>query len=568
MRAGGWGAWAILAVCAVIVLGAMTWLTRNVLISERDRAQAVAQADLQERVRLSLWRMDYSGTALIVEESMRPAGEVVGSIANGSNRPIKMRFTLTERGELSMLSGNGSLPELSRLLHEISDGQTPFAWLYGLQGLHRDNWDSTSPDLVEKSPLLKMKAYEEKDLQAFNNTKEQVVRNRAVENQVNAAWSQSGGFQQFAQTASPGAAVMESVRAEGFPRPLWIGKELFLLRPMTWQSAGARREKGIEGVWLDVEQLRSTLLSEIRDLLPQANLVPAIGAGSDGLVMASLPWKLQAEEASISGEVPRPIMISLLAGWIAVGLAIVAASLLVRGIMRLSERRASFVSAVTHELRTPLTTFRLYSEMLEAGAVKEEKKAEYLHVLSREADRLSHMVENVLAFSRIEQGSAREVVKETTLHELIGTMQGRFESRLEEAGMSLSIGMKEPAALLPIRVNAAVVEHILFNLVDNASKYASSGRSAVLEISVAQVTPEKIAIHVRDHGPGVLASELKRIFRAFHKSARDAAETRPGVGLGLALSRRLARSLGGDLRCERAEGEGALFVLTLPTDRA
>ena len=72
-----------------------------------------------------------------------------------------------------------------------------------------------------------------------------------------------------------------------------------------------------------------------------------------------------------------------------------------------------------------------------------------------------------------------------------------------------------------------------------------------------------LEILVSDHGPGIPVSERRRIFRAFHKSAREAAESRPGVGLGLALSRRLAKSLGGGLECVDSK-QGACFVLRLP----
>jgi len=118
-----------------------------------------------------------------------------------------------------------------------------------------------------------------------------------------------------------------------------------------------------------------------------------------------------------------------------------------------------------------------------------------------------------------------------------------------------------------VRVDTAAVEHILFNLVDNTAKYAASSEPPTLRISTNK-RGEFIEIHVTDHGPGIPPPERRRIFHAFHKSARDAAETQPGVGLGLALSRRLARGLGGDLICaEPTRGTGAHFVLTLPISR-
>jgi signal transduction histidine kinase len=262
-----------------------------------------------------------------------------------------------------------------------------------------------------------------------------------------------------------------------------------------------------------------------------------------------------------------PLSLPLLVGWAAVIVALVTASLLVRGVMRLSERRASFVSAVTHELRTPLTTFRLYSDMLQSGAVKEEKRGSYLSVLSREADRLSHLVENVLAFSQIERGSARSAVRVTTAADLLEPMRERFESRLTTAGMTLEMDLSGEAASVPMKVDAAAVEHILFNLVDNAAKYASGGQPPTLSISVAR-HGRRIEIHADDHGPGIVTSERSRIFEAFHKSAHEAAESKPGVGLGLALSRRLAKSLGGDLTCKSSDHGGACFVLSLPRTEA
>lgn len=230
--------------------------------------------------------------------------------------------------------------------------------------------------------------------------------------------------------------------------------------------------------------------------------------------------------------------------------------------MKLSERRASFVSAVTHELRTPLTTFRLYSDMLGSGAVREEKRPVYLSVLSREADRLSHLVENVLAFSKIERGSARSAVTEIEINDLLASFSERFATRLDAAGLKLELISSEP---IRAKLDASALEHILFNLIDNAAKYAAASQPPVVTISPA-TKKGKIEIRVTDHGPGILEAECRRIFRPFSKSAKQAAETKPGVGLGLALSKRLARSMDGTLACrQRGDGKnGAEFVLTLP----
>ena len=214
---------------------------------------------------------------------------------------------------------------------------------------------------------------------------------------------------------------------------------------------------------------------------------------------------------------------------------------------------------MTHELRTPLTTFRLYSDMLEQDAVKPEKRGTYLRVLSREADRLSHLVENVLAFSRIERGNARSNLRESGVAEVLEACRERCEARLATAGLTLAI--QAPPGLR-LRADLAAVEHILFNLVDNAAKYAARGEPPLVEIT-ARAAGCGVEIAVADHGPGIARDERRRVFKPFHKSAREAAESQPGVGLGLALSRRLARAQGGDLTIAEA-GLGTCFVLRLP----
>ena len=122
---------------------------------------------------------------------------------------------------------------------------------------------------------------------------------------------------------------------------------------------------------------------------------------------------------------------------------------------------------------------------------KPEKRGDYLRVLSREADRLSHLVENVLAFSKIERGSARASVRELAVADLLAPMRERLEARLATAGLTLEMDLETPAAATLVKVDSAAVEHILFNLVDNAFKHGRApvsvrlghdGRALVLDV--------------------------------------------------------------------------------------
>jgi len=120
---------------------------------------------------------------------------------------------------------------------------------------------------------------------------------------------------------------------------------------------------------------------------------------------------------------------SSLAGSLSSG-TILSSAVLLQQVMSLSERRANFVSAVTHELRTPLTTFRMYSEMLAGDMVPPDKQKQYVGTLQRQANRLSHLVENVLQFARLEnnpdQGAEQSVQ--------VGAMLDRFVDRLQARG--------------------------------------------------------------------------------------------------------------------------------------
>ena len=110
------------------------------------------------------------------------------------------------------------------------------------------------------------------------------------------------------------------------------------------------------------------------------------------------------------------------------------------------------------------------------------------------------------------------------------------------------------------------MEQILFNLVDNACKYAAPTASEKL-IHLEALSDGKFAmLRIRDHGQGITSEGARRLFRPFSKSAHEAAHSAPGVGLGLALCRRLSRSMGGDLRFDRLVNDGACFVLSLPVE--
>ena len=303
------------------------------------------------------------------------------------------------------------------------------------------------------------------------------------------------------------------------------------------------------------------------DLLPDAELEPVTSAspGEDTRILAALPVRLIPGEVPVAAADPAsPRRTSLLIAWACVLLSAVAVAVLLSGTISLSERRAAFASAVTHEMRTPLTTFRMYTEMLVKGMVPDEaKRQRYLTTLSVEAQRLGHLVENVLAYARLERSRGDRHLEDQTLQELIDRAKKRLDDRARQAGMNLIIEAEPPVLETRVRVVATAVEQILFNLVDNACKYAASEADPNIHLEVAH-SKNSAVLRVRDGGPGISKADARRLFRPFSKSAREAADSAPGVGLGLALSRRLARDMGGDLYFAQGATKGACFVLALP----
>jgi signal transduction histidine kinase len=256
-----------------------------------------------------------------------------------------------------------------------------------------------------------------------------------------------------------------------------------------------------------------------------------------------------------------PVRLSLAAAWGAALLGLVGVGSLLKGAVTLSQRRADFVSAVTHELRTPLTTFRLYTEMLLDDIVPAGERPSYLATLKREADRLGHLVENVLTFSRLERRAKAARTESLPLGDLLERIVPRLAERAAQAGLALNVEASPEISAQPVRVDLASAEQILLNLVDNACKYAPNPAQPTLHLATA-LRGRRAVLRLHDHGPGIEPRERRRIFRTFHRSAARAAGSAPGVGLGLALSRRLARQMGGDLRLAGSE-EGASFELRL-----
>ncbi len=430
----------------------------------------------------------------------------------------------------------------------------------------------TSPSISKAKIQTESKTKSNPNLEPFSEQAVQAINNHL-------APLQKSKFSERPDSSSSNTAIssnlIDTAHEEPFSTPftpLWLNDELMLVR-----KVNEPERDSVQGVWLNKEVIISKLLSEIKDLFPHAELVPVnqdikkilnrVNIKGNETTMLSIPLQLlhndfQTVQATPTDYIFGPIGLA----WLGAILAIGAFYYMLKSVLKMAERRASFVSSVTHELRTPLTTFRLYSDLLSSGMVTdEEKQKSYLNTLKLESERLTHLVENVLSYSQIEKGNAKAKVEPISLYQFIQRIEPRLNERATEEDMIVNTIFSESSAEEILQIDATGVEQIVFNLIDNACKYASAenhGREITL---VAEVTNRKLNIKVCDQGDGIARSEQKRLFRPFHKSAKEAAHTKPGVGLGLALCKRLAKAMHGDLTiAKNTNTKGACFQLTLP----
>ena len=230
--------------------------------------------------------------------------------------------------------------------------------------------------------------------------------------------------------------------------------------------------------------------------------------------------------------------------------------------MREAAQRVSFVNQVSHELKTPLTNIRMYAELLDQDVRGSELNEEsspltrYLDVIVFESQRLSRLIGNVLSFSRSQRETLELHPKPGVVDEVIRRVLDQFQPALAEKGIDVRF---TPGAAEAVALDADALEQILGNLISNAEKYAASG--GLIEVA-SQQKGKRVEITVQDSGPGLSIAEGRRIFEPFYRVHNDLTEGVSGTGIGLAISRELARLHGGDLRLEPS-AKGARFRLTL-----
>jgi two-component system sensor histidine kinase KdpD len=222
-----------------------------------------------------------------------------------------------------------------------------------------------------------------------------------------------------------------------------------------------------------------------------------------------------------------------------------------------SERlRNSLLAALSHDLRTPLTVLVGLAESL--ALTKPPLSAAQLETaeaIQDEARRMSTLVSNLLDMARIESGEVKLNLQWQPLEEVVGSALNAARGMLKQHVLEVHI----PRDLPLVRIDALLIERVLVNLLENASKYTPPGSRISL---AAAVVGDQLSVSVSDNGPGLAVGREEAVFQKFTRGERESAT--PGVGLGLAICRAIVESHQGKITASHRPGGGAQFTFTLP----
>jgi signal transduction histidine kinase len=225
-----------------------------------------------------------------------------------------------------------------------------------------------------------------------------------------------------------------------------------------------------------------------------------------------------------------------------------------------SRAKSRFLAVMSHELRTPLNAILGYGDLLDAevaGPINDGQR-QHLHRIQQSALHLLALINKVLSFSRIEAGKDVAELEPVDLAELARDAVALVEPQAARQGLELRVEIL--ATPVEVETDPGKVRQILLNLLSNAIKFTETG---VVDFAMA-VKGESIIFTVRDTGPGIPEAEHTRIFDAFMQADQTRTRKKGGTGLGLSVSRELARLLGGEITLESAPGEGSTFRVVLP----
>jgi len=327
----------------------------------------------------------------------------------------------------------------------------------------------------------------------------------------------------------------------------------------------------VEGVPL--LSLNPNATFEAKDLLGDAGET-AGNYFAQNAIHFELKFYLTSREQMLSAERHRSkLFAALILGAVLTALAgLLAARRAFRHQLQLNDLKSNFVSSVSHELRAPIASVRLMAENLERGKIPDPaRQGEYFHFIVQECRRLSALIENVLDFSRIEQGRKQYDFEPTNHAALTETTVKLMEPYAAEKGVNLKLETSSAPGgpgKLELDIDGRAIQQALVNLIDNAVKHSPKGETVTVELhSVADAInhqPSTINLSVADHGPGIPPAEHEKIFERFYRLGSELRRETQGVGIGLSVVKHIVEAHHGRVVVESETGKGSRFTIELP----
>jgi signal transduction histidine kinase len=232
----------------------------------------------------------------------------------------------------------------------------------------------------------------------------------------------------------------------------------------------------------------------------------------------------------------------------------------VRDELHLSKMKSYFMSTVSHEFKSPLTSIRQMAEMLVHGRVPStERQHKYHTTILQQSERLSHLIDNILDFSKMEEGQKVFHFEKADITPVVENIVESFRDHTAPQGFNISLSIPEPVP--DIVFDREAMEQVLHNLLDNACKY--SGDSREIEVHLSS-KGNKTIISVIDHGIGIRKDDLDKIFGRFYRAGEELTQTVKGSGIGLTIVEQIVEAHHGEITVESSPGKGSEFTVIIP----
>ncbi len=231
--------------------------------------------------------------------------------------------------------------------------------------------------------------------------------------------------------------------------------------------------------------------------------------------------------------------------------------------LRLNKLKSEFISNVSHELKSPLTSIRMMTEMLHHNRVEtEERKSAYYSAMLEESEHLSHLIDNILDFSRMDDERKKYDFKDLDMDELLVKFLESTRERLPALGFDIRYSCPDRVPL--IQADRDAMLQVLYNLIDNAIKF--SGTSRQIDVSLSS-GDEELLFCVKDYGIGISVKDQERIFDRFYRSDETQKRGIRGSGIGLTIVRKIIEAHYGHLTLQSKPGAGSTFCVHLPINK-